>query len=105
MKPRTIETDTPLLPLFIAEAVVAEAGGFLQTELPDDFARRLAERAEHLYNVNPGFRRKLRARGNAGRDYLYSFMRHWLHGLLKAERPRLADRLPAAFASGGRSCR
>ena len=100
MKPRSIETDTPLLPLFIAEAVVAEASGFLKAELSDDFARRLAERAEHLYRVNSDVRRNLRAKGNAGRDYLYSFMRHWLHDLLKTEQPRLADRLPAAFALG-----
>ena len=100
MQRRNIETDTPLLPLFIAEAVVAEASGFLKTELPDDLARRLAERAEHLYQVNSDVRRKLQAKGNAGRDYLYSVMRHWLHGLHKAEQPRLADRLPASFALG-----
>ena len=99
-QPRTIETDTPLLPRFIAEAVVADAGGFLKTELPEDFARRLAERAEHLYRVNSDVRRKLRAKGNAGRDYLYSFMRHWLHGLIKAELPGLVVRFPASFALG-----
>ena len=40
-KPRNIETDTPLLPRFIGEAVVEEADGDLKTELPDDLARRL----------------------------------------------------------------
>lgn len=99
-RPCSIVSDTPLLPHFIADAVVAEASGFLLTELGDDLAPRLAARADHLYQVNPDVRRKLRAKGNAGRDYLYSFMRHWLHGLLKAEQPRLADRLPASFANG-----
>ena len=50
--------------------------------------------------ANRDVRRKLRAAGNAGREYLYAFMRHWLYGLLKAEQPRLAARLPERFANG-----
>ena len=97
---QSIETDTPLLPFVIAEAVVQEAQVFLQCELPEGCAVRLAAKAEHLYEANRDVRRKLRAAGNAGREYLYAFMRHWLYGLLKAEQPRLAARLPERFANG-----
>jgi len=44
----------------------------------------------------------MRGRGNAPRDWLYSFMRHWLGSMLKMERPDLCRCLPWSFAIGHR---
>lgn len=96
----TIETDTPILPLVIAVSVVDSVSGFLKVELPESLSDRLAAKAERIYQVNPWFRRRIRGQGNAGRDSMYVFMRHWLYGILERESPRLAARLPASFANG-----
>jgi hypothetical protein len=80
---KTIEEDTPLIPSIIAENVVAEVGDLIHYLNPTDPAgARLVRRAEHLYQVNPEFAKKLRRRGNGGRDTLYAFMRHWLAAYL-----------------------
>jgi hypothetical protein len=46
------------------------------------------------------FRQRIRARGNAGRAWLYAFMRHWLIALLTHHHPTLARRLSREFAIG-----
>jgi hypothetical protein len=60
----------------------------------------LAERANVIYQHNARFRQLLRQPGNAGRDWLWAFARHWLCGLLSARRPDLSLRLPASYAVG-----
>jgi hypothetical protein len=44
----------------------------------------------------------MRGRGNAPRDWLYAFMRHWLAAWLDLERPDLYQCLPEDFNLGHR---
>ncbi len=60
----------------------------------------LTRRAEAICRRNATFRARIRASGNSGRDYLWSFMRHWISGLIFKRDPALADRLPAGYRIG-----
>jgi hypothetical protein len=53
-----------------------------------------------VYEHNASFRRLLRRPGNAGRDWLWAFTRHWLYSLLNCRRPELYARLPQDYALG-----
>jgi len=44
----------------------------------------------------------MRGRGNAPRDWVYVFMRHWLASFLHLERPDLIRCLPVDFSNGKR---
>jgi len=100
-KPRTgIEADTPLVPRAVATAVVEEAGVWLQQELPPKWVNVLVTRASTLYTRNARFRRRLNAPGNAGRDWLWAFTRHWLAALLLKHRPDQYARLPPGYQIG-----
>src|SRR5207248_10130975 len=83
--PRT-ESDTPIVPRAVMEAVCEEAGVWLGHPLPRRWIRELTAYANTVYAHNPRFRRKVRALGNGGRDYLWAFVRHWLAGLRSEER-------------------
>ena len=98
--PARIEDDTPIVPHAIASAVWEEAGAWLGEELPREWRARLNERAEALYASNARVRRRLRGSGNGGRDWLWTFMRHWLTALIWQHRPDLHARLPAGFSVG-----
>jgi hypothetical protein len=52
------------------------------------------------WTVHDHFRKLMRGRGNAPRDWLYAFMRHWLAALLDLERPDLYQCLPEDFNLG-----
>src|SRR6266567_4168166 len=95
-----IESDTPIVPRAIMEAVCEEAGIWLGQPLPRRWIRELAARANAVYAHNPRFRRKVRARGNSGRDYLWAFTRHWLSGLMWERRPQLHARMPNSYSVG-----
>jgi len=95
-----MELDTPLRPRAVAEAVWEEAGLWLDQPLPRRWLRELIAEANSVYANNPRFRRKLRANGNTGRDWLWVFTRHWLAALTKERRPHLHMRLPASFNTG-----
>lgn len=82
------------------EAVCEEAGVWLGQPLPRRWVRELTARANTLYAHNPRFRRKIRANGNHGRDYLWAFVRHWLSGLMWERRPHLHARLPGSYSIG-----
>ncbi|MBE0540369.1 MAG: hypothetical protein IH623_03200 [Verrucomicrobia bacterium] len=98
---RRIHNDTPIVPRAVAETVWEEATVYLQTELPRAWVRRLAVRAQMAYHRNAQFRRLLHQNGDAGRDWLWAFMRHWLAARLRAHRHDLYARLPASFSVGG----
>jgi hypothetical protein len=100
VEPARIEQETPLVPRAVATGVWEEAVAWLGEELPREWQARLTERAEALYANNGRVRRRLRGPGNAGRDWLWTFMRHWLAALLWRHRPDLHARLPAAFNVG-----
>jgi hypothetical protein len=90
--PRSIQDDTGIVPEAVIEKVVNEVNVLLNTNNEEDLYGLCASRqsdlygylmgyAEAVYANNPRFRKKIRSEahgGNAGRDYLYSFMRHWL---------------------------
>ena len=95
-----IESDTPIVPRAIAEAVWEEAGVWLDERLPRRWLRQLVARANTVYARNPRFRRTICAGGDSGRDWLWAFTRHWLGALIWRHRPELHARLPQSFNAG-----
>jgi hypothetical protein len=95
-----IEPDTPIVPRAVAVSVWAEACVWLDEELPHEWIRRLAVRADVIYFHNPRFRRKIRGQGNTGRDWLWMFTRHWLAAMIRKRSPQLYARLPASYSVG-----
>jgi hypothetical protein len=89
-----------LLPGVIAQSVCDEASQFLDVELPARLADWLTAKAERCFQRNRRFRSLMQGRGNAPRDWLRVFMRHWLSALLGTERPDLWYCLPPAFDLG-----
>ena len=94
-----IERKTQLMPWLVADSVVGEACRWLDTELPPEWADWLDARAERCFARRRQFHRLISAR-NAGLDYLYKFMRHWLASRLARERPQLYRRLPFTYSLG-----
>jgi prepilin-type N-terminal cleavage/methylation domain-containing protein len=95
-----LERDTQLMPWLIAESVCGEVSHFLDVDLPARYAVWMEAKAEACY-ASPGhFRKLMRGSGNAPRDWLRVFMRHWLAALLGTERPDLYECLPDTFALG-----
>jgi hypothetical protein len=95
-----IERDTPIIPGAVAGAVWQEAGVWLDVELPREWIRRLAVRADVIYFHNPRFCRKIRGQGNTGRDWLWTFTRHWLAAMIQRRDYDLYTRLPASYSIG-----
>jgi hypothetical protein len=60
----------------------------------------LDAKAEWRYARHDHFCQVIRVRGNAPRDWLYAFRRHWLAALLDLERPDLYQCLPEDFKPG-----
>lgn len=100
--PTALERDAPLVPEWVAESVVQEVERFLNAQLRDDFAARLAAKAHHLYPRHAHFKKMLNRPGNRGRDNLYMYMRHWTAAWLKRGRPALFKRLPWSYPLGQR---
>ena len=98
--PTALERDTLLTPEWIAEVVVQEVERFLQAELPENFAERLAAKAHYLYPRHRHFNKGLNRPGWRGRENLLMFMRHWTAGWLKRERNQLHKKLPYSFGMG-----
>ena len=97
---RRIQNDTPIVPRAVAQAVWEEACVYLQAELPRAWVRRLAIRANLVYQRNAQFRALIRKNGDAGRDWLWAFTRHWLAAMVREHRNDLHSRLPAEYAVG-----
>ena len=97
---KSIAEETVILPDVIAESVCREVSLYLYrnhgTVLADHakHAETLINRAERIYRARPDIRKKFRRNNTYGRDWLYTFMRHWLAGELKD------SRVPASFANG-----
>src|SRR4051812_11712767 len=53
----------------------------------DRWIMQLTTRAEEISHHSPHSRRLPRSRGTAGRDYLWSFTRHWLAAVVLKYRP------------------
>ncbi len=99
-QPTALERDTLLVPEWIAESVVQEVESFLKTNLPENFAERLAAKAHRLYPRHRHFKRMLNRPGNTGRNNLYMYMRHWTAAWLKRARSPLFRLLPWSYALG-----
>jgi hypothetical protein len=97
-----LERDTQLMPWLIAETVCDEVSQFLGVYLPARYAEWLEAKAELCYSGRRRFYKLMRGRGNAPRDWLYAFMRHWLGSILHLERPDFSCCLPMSFARGKR---
>lgn len=95
-----LERDTLLMPWLIAETVCDQVSQYLDVELPDRYAVWLDAKAERCYSGRRRFYKLMRGRGNAPRDWLYVFMRHWLANMLYLERPDLVRCLPVDFSYG-----
>lgn len=107
----TLESDTPIVPYVVATTVIEEVVGYLRAKGHGAIAERvygrmgdsavaLSRKAETVYAANESFRKKMRAKGNAGRDQLYVWMRHWLAASLKAKDGEAYRALPRSFDLG-----
>ena len=99
-RPVRIEEDTPIRPGIVAWCVWMDAAVRLAQALPRRWVRELTARANTVYAHNERFRRKIRRRGNYGRDYLYLFMRHRMAALLREHRPEFHTRMPSGYNAG-----
>lgn len=99
-KEYVIDQDTPILPYIVAGTVVQEVERYTGEALSNEYVEALVAHAHATYNADASFRRKIRAKGNKGRDTLYAFMRHWLAADLKKKQPDIYEQLPSGFASG-----
>lgn len=97
-----LERDTQLMPWIIADTVRGEVSCFLGVQIPARYSDWLDAKAERCYARHDHFRKLMRGHGNAPRDWLYTFMRHWLAALLDLERPDLYQCLPEDFNLGHR---
>ncbi len=95
-----LERDTELMPWLTADTVCGEVARFLDVAIPARYSDWLEAKAERCYARHPHFRKLMRGRGNAPRDWLRVFMRHWLAALLGTERPDLYECLPDTYALG-----
>jgi hypothetical protein len=64
---------------------------------PTWWIEELTHRANIIYTHSARFRRNVRGHGNAGRDYLWMFMRHWLAALIQRHHSRFFARLPDSY--------
>lgn len=97
-----LERDTQLMPWLIADTICGEVARFLGVEIPARYSDWLDAKAERCYARHDHFRKLMRGSGNAPRDWLFAFMRHWLAALLDLERPDLYQCLPEDFNLGHR---
>ena len=108
---KNIEDETPIMPWIVADTVIEEVvyhvlgdthaslGEWLYNRR-DDFSENLSAKANQIYRHNERFRKQIKARGNAGRDQLYVWMRHWLAAELKDAMPDIYQILPRDFVMG-----
>ena len=127
---REFERQTSYCPLYLAWRIVDEARDYFRTEIPDSYARKLAQRAEAVFAKHALSSAKWRrgtGRGGASstaplsgslpvgrgerersiwwhrfqnREFILKFMRHWLAGVLARENPVLYRQLPESFKIG-----
>jgi hypothetical protein len=76
-----IEDETGIIRDVVAEKVTEEAASLLESPLTPETVQYLVGyltgHAAATYEASASFRKKINARGNKGRDALYTYMRHW----------------------------
>ena len=91
------------MPWIIADIVVDAASQWLNTDLSEEWTELLDAKAERCFARHKQFHRLICSKashGNAGRDTLYMFMRHWLAGILYTKRRDLHRLLPQSYCLG-----
>ena len=96
----SFERQTSYCPTYIAWMILDEARNYFRTEISEDFAAVLAERAELVFSKHRFWQHKFQ--GERGREYLLASMRHWLASVLAKEQPALFRDLPESFKVGER---
>lgn len=96
-----IEDETPIMPWIVADSAIGDAQSHLprDVEIPNsrDLADELSDYANKIYKRNERFRKKIRARGNSGRDTLFMFMRHWIASFLHDKHRAIFNQLPRGY--------
>lgn len=100
-----IAADTGIIPEAVAEAAIEHAQVITGENIKN---HRIAEghlvgHAEATYASNKDFRKKVQSEaddGNAGRDYLFMYMRHWLAAWLKKHDSKVFRKLPSGYGVG-----
>lgn len=80
----TFSERTAILPILIAETVLARREHSLSSKQIQWFIAYCDQRIRTLYQANQNWKRKLNSRSNAGRDLCYTFINHWLDSYLKS---------------------
>ena len=118
----TIEGDTGIMLDVVSDAVIQQASHVLDIDLrttQPNLMGWMTGYAAAVYANNPKFRKKIQSNanqciydhlgdgGNAGRDWLYSFMQHWLSAEIlrrcgKGEKSKIRNVLVSSGFSTGR---
>jgi hypothetical protein len=81
-KHTTIEQDTGIVTIVLAETVVERAAMLLGHPVNAlELAGYLVGHADAIYEANAKFRREIQSEadhGNRGRDILFAYMQHWV---------------------------
>lgn len=72
-----------LIPYLIAETVLEKAG----IEPTQDIVDWLTSFMNYQFNINESFRKSVKGKNNHGRDFLYSFIEHWVKGKIWEKHP------------------
>jgi hypothetical protein len=67
---REFERATSYCPLYLAWRIVDEARDYFRTEIPESYARKLAQRAEAVFAKHPFWQHKYKSMN--GRGYILS---------------------------------
>ena len=98
-----LHTETILLPDVMAEKIIEELiymGVEQQEAAQAELVKHLIDRAEKTFTASADFRKKVKAKGNAGHDSLYSFMRHWASAYIKKHDPAQFKKISQGFSVG-----
>lgn len=80
--PHSIEDDTGIVTMVLAEAVVEKAAALLGPAINNqELSGYLVGHADAVYETNPRFRKEIQSEadhGNSGRDTLFAYMQHWV---------------------------
>ena len=89
------ERLTGLLPDLVAETVLSRVGHSLSDDQVKWFVNHADMWTRWFHANNARWRRSLQSNGNAGRDRLYDFVKHWLLAIAKTRNGiRSTTRLP-----------
>jgi hypothetical protein len=89
-----------VLPNHHGHVILDQLKNHFWTELPDELADEVAQKAEIVFAGNKRMRRRFK--GSCGRDWLSAFMQHWMSAALFKRDRRLAGLLPGEYTFGGK---